>query len=63
MTPKEAYLQAALVLVGTRRSGQFENVASFASKNRTLLDNLNALWGALDDRKGVPSPATVISWL
>jgi len=63
MTSKEAYQQAALILVGTRRNKQSENIAAFISNNRSLVDDLNARWTALEDRTGVPSPTLVISWL
>jgi hypothetical protein len=60
---REAYQQAALGLLGRRRSDNSECLSTFVAKNRILLDQLMERWLEVSDRKGLPSPETIISWL
>lgn len=60
---REAYQQAALSLLGRRRSDNADCVSTFVAKNRVFLDQLVERWLELSDRNGLPSPETIVSWL
>ena len=60
---RESYQQAALSLLGRRRSDSAECLSTFIAKNRVLLDQLLERWLELTDRNGLPTPETIVSWL
>jgi hypothetical protein len=60
---RETYQQAALSLLGRRRSESAECLSTFIAKNRVLLDQLLERWLELTDRNGLPAPEMIISWL
>ena len=62
-TPREAYQQSVIMVLGTRRQAGNIGATEFLLRYKTLVDQMKAGWEALQDPSGLPSPAQILTWL
>jgi hypothetical protein len=60
---REAYQQAVIMLLGTRRQKQEFGAGEFLLRYKTLADTVKDRWTPLEDTEGLPSPDQVLTWL
>lgn len=62
-SPREAYQQAVIILLGARRQNANLGAGEFLLRCKTLSDQVRDRWCAVDDTEGLPSPDQVLSWI
>jgi hypothetical protein len=60
---REAYQQAVIILLGTRREKQELGAGEFLLRYKALADMVTARWSSIEDAQGLPSPDQVLTWI
>jgi hypothetical protein len=60
---REAYQQAVIILLGTRREKRELGAGEFLLRYKALVDMVTARWESIEDGHGLPSPDQVLTWI
>jgi hypothetical protein len=60
---REAYQQAVIMLLGTRRQKPELGAGEFLLRYKTLADMVIDRWTQIEDTEGLPSPDQVLTWV